>query len=244
MKLRVMSWNLWHGEFLDEIVAFLRHSDADIIALQEVADTPGGPQMAAHIAEATGYHAAHYHAFTTDRHDPPFQQGNTILSRHAIQQAGAHVLSDLSRYQGTAETEPRIAVKACINVNGVGLTVLNTHLAHTTDFASCQTRLDQVDSLTGLVEPRRTVLMGDFNVEPGSEELRRIGTVMANADPEPEHPTAFLYEKDRATGEITQTEPQYRIDHIFVTPDVEVESFEVLDVRASDHYPVTALIHV
>lgn len=239
-----MSWNLWHGEFLDDIVAFLRRSDADIIALQEVVDAPGGPQMVAHIAEATGYHVAHYRAFTSDRHDPPVQQGNTILSRHAIQQASAQVLSDMSRYQGTSETEPRIAVRACIQVNGGGLTVLNTHLAHTTDLASCQTRLDQVDNLIHLVEPQRTVLMGDFNVEPGSEELRRIGTVMQNADPDPRQPTAFLYHKDRETGELTETEPQYRIDHIFVTPDVEVESFEVLDTRASDHYPVMAVIHV
>lgn len=244
MQITLMSWNLWHGEFLDDIIAFIKRQNADIIALQEVVDLPGEPRMAARIAEATGYHYAHFKAFTNDRHDPPDDQGNTILSRFQIEAASAHALSSLDDYDGTAETEPRIAVKVCVRAGSSGLAVLNTHLAHTTDLKSCRTRLRQIDNLLALVEPQRTVLMGDFNVEPGSEELARVRRVLHNADPDPTAPTAFLYDHDKANGHYERTEPHVRIDHIFVTPDIRVRSFEILDTLASDHYPILAVVEV
>ena len=244
MQIALMSWNLWHGQFLDDIIDFINEQDADIIALQEVVDAPGQPPMAPRIAEATGYRFVHFKAFTNDRHDPPDEQGNTVLSRFDITEASAHFLSTLDEYEGTSETDPRIAVKACVQGAGSGLTVLNTHLAHTTDLTSCPVRLRQIDRLLALVEPRQTVLMGDFNVEPGSEELRRVSRVMVNADPDPTRPTAFLYEHDKSDGDPAETEPEYRIDHIFVTADIRVRSFAVLETRASDHYPVMAVIEV
>lgn len=238
-----MSWNIWHGEFLDKVIDTLKSNNADIIALQEVADYPGQPRMAPRIAEALGYDYAHYAAFTSDRHDPPNEQGNTILSRFEIAEVSSHVLTGLDVYAGTAETEPRIAVRACIRVNGTGLTVLNTHLAHTIDLTSCTTRLRQIDELLNLIEPEKLVLAGDFNVEPGSKELQKVSRALVNADPDPTAPTAFLYEHDKRGG-YARTEPRFRIDHLFVTPDVGVKSFEVMDTIASDHYPLMAELSV
>lgn len=244
MDVRVMSWNLWHGEFLDDIIEFLKTSTADIIALQEVVDHPGESRMAPRIAEATGYNFVAYKAFTNDRHDPPNEQGNAILSRFDIEEAGVHFLSDIDDYAGTSETEPRIAVRACIRVGGTALAVFNTHLAHTTDLTSCEMRRQQIDALLELVEPERTVLMGDFNVGPDSEELQKVNQVLTNADSEPTAPTAYLYEHDKSNGNPARMQPQHRIDHIFVTPDIEVKSFEVLDTVASDHYPIAAVIRL
>lgn len=244
MDIRVMSWNIWHGEFLEEVIKTLKNSRADIIALQEVSDYPDQPRMALRIAEALGYHHAYYRAFTSDRHDPPHDQGNAVLSRFELTGTSGHFLSGLDVYAGTAETEPRIAVKTGVRLGNTELTVLNTHLAHTVDLSSCETRLRQIDELLSHVEPERMVLLGDFNVEPGSEELQKVSRVLANADPAPTVPTAFLYDHDTSDSRHVRTEPQVRIDHIFVTPDVKVKALGILDTVASDHYPLVADLRI
>ncbi len=35
MKLKVLSWNIWCGTHLDQVIDFLEKSEADIVALQE-----------------------------------------------------------------------------------------------------------------------------------------------------------------------------------------------------------------
>jgi exonuclease III len=61
MKLKILSWNIWCGTYLDEVIKFLKIADSDIIALQEVAEDNRG-NISEIIAKELGYK----YVYTTD----------------------------------------------------------------------------------------------------------------------------------------------------------------------------------
>jgi len=54
MKIKVLSWNIWCGTYLEEVIKFLKKADADIIALQEVSIDERG-NLSEIIAKRLGY---------------------------------------------------------------------------------------------------------------------------------------------------------------------------------------------
>ncbi len=77
-----------------------------------------------------------------------------------------------------------------------------------------------------LSEFRHAVLMGDMNSEPGSPEMR---TLFARS---------HLREPMEALSTFPSWRPRRSIDHILVTPELEVEGCQVLPERYSDHLPI------
>jgi endonuclease/exonuclease/phosphatase family metal-dependent hydrolase len=127
MKLKVISWNIWGGRRLDEVISFLSHEDPDIIALQEVSerDVHGKIKNDAHvIAEALGYYVFFGKAFTTDRHTPPYSLGNAVISRFPILESRTFELSGLPLYRNNSITEPRNTVVSRIAVESQELCIL------------------------------------------------------------------------------------------------------------------------
>lgn len=56
MNVKLLSWNIWGGQYLPEIVDFLKKEKADIIALQEVIeDLNGANNVAKIIAQKLRY---------------------------------------------------------------------------------------------------------------------------------------------------------------------------------------------
>jgi len=89
-------------------------------------------------------------------------------------------------------------------------------------------RMNQLDYLGDLVNQyRHVVLMGDMNCRSNSEEIERLidRTLMT----EPLH----------GMNTFPSWRPKRNIDHILVTPTVQVERAEVLDYPLSDHLPVS-----
>ncbi len=77
-----------------------------------------------------------------------------------------------------------------------------------------------------LADFRHAVLMGDMNSEPGSPEMR---TLFSRSE---------LREPEQAMSTFPSWRPQRSIDHILVTPQLEVEACQVLPERYSDHLPI------
>jgi endonuclease/exonuclease/phosphatase family metal-dependent hydrolase len=98
-------------------------------------------------------------------------------------------------------------------------------------------RLAQIPRLLdGVVGRPATVLLGDFNAEPGSPEialLRQAGLTdafqAAGGSPEDE-PT---YSSDR---------PERRIDYIWLSGDLRATDFDATTSTASDHRGVMATV--
>ncbi len=240
-----------------------RFSDFDILCLQEVsAGFPardggaGGDQFAELAALLPGYTAASALAVDTLAPDGGRQrQGTMIFSRHPVLQVLRHSLP------WPADPEvmsiPRIALEATIDTPDGLLRVTSAHL----EYFSLRQRRAQVDQLRALhreaiahaaasrpggpdagpfaAVPRAAagVLLGDFNMLPGSPEYMELVAPFADgaasyrdawqqAHPgQPHGPTVGLHDRSPGAGE------PFAFDYAFVTADL---AGRVRQVRVDD----------
>lgn len=229
-ELRLLDWNLHYGVSadpsvrLDEMVATIEDSGADVVTLQEVSRgwvLGGGADMATYLARQTGMRVAFVPA--ADR-----QFGNALLwdpLRGDLDDVARHALP-----YGAGPQE-RSAISATLDAAGVPVRVTSVHLQHREE--NTPTRLDQLETLLA-DEPVEGayVLAGDLNAEPGWDEI------------------TFLEEQGLDSGQDAAGDPDaltspsvapaHRIDWVLGSDDVTFRSFEVLDVTASDHRPLLA----
>lgn len=230
MVVKVLSWNIWAGKNLDKVIEFLSQVDADIIGLQEV-KVQNGQNDAEEIAKKLKANFFYCKTFTDDRHSvPTYQLGNAILTKFTIEKSVCHELSSLELYRKSSETEPRTAVEVNLHINGNGksLNLFSAHLAHSPRLRPSKMRDIQLNNLLKHLSNPLTILMGDFNSQPDSEIIKKLGKILINTDKDPIKPTMN----------------DMRIDYIFVSKDITVKRFRILGSDASDHLPILAEIEV
>ena len=177
-----MSWNLWwrHGPWEERrqaIAATLAGVQPDLCGFQEVW---GGPaeNLAVDLAGRLGMHWCWVEAGKVrDPGGTGLFIGNAILSRWPIttQEAGALPVS--------VSDEARVAVHARIDAPGGTLPLFTTHLTYGPGRSAL--RAAQVRALARFVEEHSggcaypPVVTGDLNAEPGSDEMRLLGGLLA-----------------------------------------------------------------
>jgi len=139
--------------------------------------------------------------------------------------------------------EARRYVEAELDVGGVAVRVLATHLQHdAAEGRRAQLRhLARVASgvaagvaATGPARAghgRPVVLLGDLNATPDAPELQELERVLVDA-------WSVAGAGDRRT--FPARRPRMAIDHVFTSPDVGVEAVTVVRSDASDHRPLVA----
>lgn len=227
--LRVLTYNLHHGEGLDgrldlpRLARVIRDSGADLVALQELdqgAQRTGRVDQSAELIRLTGLHGEFGAAM-------PFQggfYGQALLSRWPLQNFVTH------RLPNPSNREPRIAVSAEVQPPGLPvMRFIGTHLDAEHEDGD---RFDQAGALLGrFTGANPTILAGDFNASPDSRVLRCFSDTWLDAavhNPQPTVPAAA---------------PRTRIDYILLRPPTRwrVRSVRVLDESvASDHRPLLA----
>jgi endonuclease/exonuclease/phosphatase family metal-dependent hydrolase len=263
-SLRLLTLNIWNRqgpwEARRELIhAGLRALDPDLVALQEVlALDSGAPNQAEEVAAGLGYHVAYSPAWAI--WGGALHMGNAILSRWPIVETRSWALP-------TRETtdEARGMVYALVDAPVGRVPVLCTHLSwrfHAADERALQVRAvdEHAREVTVLGGPP-PILMGDFNAEPDSDEIRFLRGLTAlggrstywadcfglvGAGP------GYTYSRANAYA-ATVHEPSRRIDYVFVRgPDRQLRGEPlaarvVLDeavgeVFPSDHFGVYAEI--
>ncbi len=225
-EIRVLTWNLHHGEGEDakldlpRIAKVILAAKPDLVALQEVDNNcqrSGNVDQTAELAKLTGLHGAFGAAMSFDGG----QYGQAILSRYPLEQPKVHRLP--------GDGEPRIAFEAAFSINGKPLRMITVHLSYEEE----ERRLQQVQSLLkGLaVSSTPSVLAGDFNDIPGSPALKLLDS-------------AWQAIPKNGNGLTSPAgKPEAQIDHIYLRGVVAVGKAEVLaESVASDHRPVMAVI--
>jgi len=233
--LRVMSYNLHHGEGIDgrvdleRIAAVIRSVKPDLVALQEVdrrAKRTGGVDQAAEYQRWTGMEGWFGAAM-------PFQggeYGQVLLSRWPL------VAPRVVRLPGTAGREPRMSVTAVVDVPALGrLRWAGCHLDASREDGD---RWDQVGALLAEfgTADLPTLLAGDFNATP---ESRVMGRILGDA-------TAWVDTAGAGAAPTIPAEaPRSRIDYVLASPRsawVMVESKVLPEPTASDHRPVVVTL--
>ncbi len=253
--MRILTWNLWWQfgpweQRLDAVVATLRHWAPDVLCLQEVWTDAGGRSSAQVIAEALG-HPSVVDEIGFTLGETGF--GNAVTSRFPIVGRDAVALPAAGE-----RDEHRRLVVADLDTGSEAITVACTHLNWRPDHG--HVRRAQVASIGEALARRRqavTVLCGDLNAEPTSDEVRALTGLAPLSAPGLVFTDAWSA-AGRGAGNTwdnvnpfaaTEREPDRRIDYVLVAwpypagygHPVRAElvgTAPVTGVWPSDHYGV------
>ncbi len=212
------------------IADVLAECEPDIVALQEL------DVMRARTGLVDQAHEIAFDLEMDLQFHPAFKvteeaYGDAILTSYPLRLVKAGPLPGLKLLP---KLEPRGALWVAIDLGGIELQVLNTHLG-----LLGRERMAQVEALLGpgwLGGSRAQgplVLLGDFNMLSRSRAYRRLAARFTDAAltpgvarPGPTFPTRY---------------PALRIDHVFVTPPVKVRRMEVPDCSVASRFRPPAL---
>ena len=226
--LRVLSWNIHHGEGMDgkvdleRLATVIRAQQPDIVMLQDVdrrCKRSGGVDQPAELARLTGMQPLFGKATESEEGE----SGQVILSRFP--------LSDLKIHRLPGEGEPRIAMSAIVETPIGPISAASIYLDG--QDAARQIVQAQVASAALLeVVTSPVVLAGDFNAGPDSKTLAVFGQapwfIVEKSDPPATHPA------DHPTDEI---------DFAIVRGlNAEKPTTVIGETVASDHRPILTII--
>jgi len=233
--VRVMSYNIHHGEGMDgkvdltRIAAVINAARPDLVALQEVdrgVERTGRIDEPGQLAELTGLKPV----FEKNIIYQGGEYGNAVLSRLPVQSCRNHKLPQ------SIPTEQRGLLEVHVAVAGREFIFCATHL----DYHPAEgERLASADFFRSLSTPWSEtpyVIAGDFNAGPDSTVLRRFYETLLDSCP-----------TDLNAYTFSSTKPDRRIDYILYSrnPQMRCVSHEVIDEpMASDHRPILAVFQV
>ena len=227
--LRVMTYNIHHGEGLDgrldleRIARVITEARADLVGLQEVdrgVERTQRRDLPSELARLTGMSVR----FESNLPHQGGEYGNAVLSRFPLK------ASRNTRYRSPRPGEQRGFLEVIVEAHGREILLINTHL----DFRpGDEERLASVEELRAAVlaaGPRPVIMVGDFNAVPASDPITRVA--------------GFMRDAWTVTGEgpgftIPVRKPAKRIDYVWFTPGALDPVHAAVPVSdASDHLPV------
>lgn len=241
MQLKALTWNIWCGTYLEEVIAFLKQAQPDIIALQEVLKEENG-NTALTIAQALGYECVYQldmdmpaKFLNNPKFDPNtlLNFGNAVLSKYPII---SHQIHDLPQGE-----DRRPVIQADIKIGDMVLHVFSLHLKHTHQ-QPLEVQNMQADKLLAVMTKQQSIAMGDFNCLPDSYPIRTISQTLNNTELDHDTPTWCKHISGCSVCQIAEV--KYKLDYIFATKDLNFHSFKVTDSSASDHLPVSVLVEI
>lgn len=213
------------------VAAVLAALNPDIVALQELdvgRRRTGHVDQAHEIAQRLDM-ACHFHAALQVEEE---RYGDAILTAYPERLVKTGPLPGYPRIPGL---EPRGALWIEVEIDGRPVQVINTHLG-------LVPREQQIQA-AHLAGPAwlehndcrwPTILLGDFNATASSVVYRTLTSRL--------QPARRLAPVKRPTSTFPSPLPVLRIDHLFVSPGIEVQDvsapFDPLTRVASDHLPL------
>lgn len=237
VPLRIMTYNVHRCVGIDRLLSPERIAQViaschpDIVALQELdvrRARSGHVDQAEVIARDLGMDVHFFPAVRVMEE----MYGDAILSRWPARLVKAGSLPGFARFR---QIEPRGALWSAVSIEGAEVQVINTHLGLFSGERVLQSRSLLGEEWLGDELCRDPVIMlGDFNATPRSRAYRLLTARMRDAQravgrrrPMPTFPTRL---------------PTLRLDHVFVSPSVQVLSAATLRTPlarlASDHLPL------
>jgi endonuclease/exonuclease/phosphatase family metal-dependent hydrolase len=203
---------------LQGITEFIRKSDPDVVGLIEV-DTGSIRSGMTNQAEYIAHRLGHYSIYECKYGASSFNQRVPILRMQSNAfLAAPRVHGERFHYFPTGIK--RLIIELELDEVCIFLVHLSLKYRH---------RQQQLRSLHELLSATRkpVIVAGDFNTFWGHDELylfmHAAGLRSANRDNLPSFPSRF---------------PRAELDFVLVSRSIEIDNFEVPDVRWSDHRPV------
>ena len=229
MKLKVVSFNIQHAKNYitkvidyDKLVNTIKEMDPDVIALNEVFGVGYDDEeksQAQIIAEKLGYN----YFFGKATKIKGMEYGNAILSKHPIEEPYTKIIHSPLIKMGSKYYETRNIIVATIK----GITFLVTHVGLNDD-----EQKKAYNKIIRSIKKEKCILMGDLNMNFDNPLVKSIGTYLKD--------TTSLLRNNKYT--YPSDNPKEKLDYIFVSKDIKVESSKVGNYVVSDHKPIESTI--
>ena len=230
-KLRIISYNIRHGEGLDDrldlrrIASVLERLRPDLVALQEIdrdQERSGRVDQMKELGAMLGMEAR----FKQSCFIAEGEYGIGVLSRFPILKAAAYTLSQVRG------RESRSALEVQVNAPGTSVPVSFLSIHSDYDDFTAEIRVQEIHALAEFLSEHKNplILAGDFNAERMDPALLAL-----------EAAGWSILDKQNAV-----TFPSHRggieIDHIALKNfHPKVRRYEVIEKKvASDHFPIIA----
>jgi endonuclease/exonuclease/phosphatase family metal-dependent hydrolase len=251
MKIKVISLNIWEGNFLERAIDFLKQESADILFLQEVYgenDSNIADQFRTLeiLKEKLGFAYSYFvPGMRHNRSEGMFLQGNAILTHFPIKNSSAVFFNDPynDNFIDGPENNPKYPHTLQHAVLDTPIGEINAFNLHGTwdldgdNYSEKRQQMSQavIDALKG---KDKVILAGDTNAKPTNQAIKNIEEHLKSVFGDELKTTFNMKHKDNP-GYATAA-----VDMVFVSPDVTVEYKLCPNVDVSDHLPLVALLQL
>ncbi len=254
MKIKVISLNIWcGGELFDEIVAFLKEQDADIVALQEVyngndSQLANKYQSMRRLQERLQYpHAAFVEAYRETIPKGKVPHGNAVFSKFPIINSSmiylAEPMEEDFEYQDISEHWPLLPAplqQVTLDTSNGQLNIFNIHGVWDLDgdnYSERRQRMSEV-ILAQIKGIPNVIVMGDTNAKASNPAMRNLEAYLKPVFGE-ELGTTFNLRHKTNPGYATAA-----VDLMYVSPEITVVSKAAPPVDISDHLPLVVELDI
>lgn len=250
MVLKVICLNLWWGgNLFPAIIDFLKQEDADIVAMQEVHDAHDEKLIDRFrsmdvLRQQLKYpyeDFAESHILKTPEGRMP--SGNGVLSKFEITKRTKTYLFESTQDEYLDVPEqwpifPRILEHVSLATPAGEVNVFNMHGVWDLDGDSpSPQRRRMIDrTMAAVGDAPNVILTGDTNATTNNPLFRDIEKQLHNVFGR-ELTTTFNMRRKDKPGYATAA-----VDHMFISPSIEVVSKECPDVDVSDHRPLVVTL--
>lgn len=257
MMVSILQLNINSDNYWEELVAYINSRDFDVIQLQEVT---GKDSVSGNIdsqidcfEELKKILGDKYHGeiaiATRFTSSPTSYMGNATFYKKEFSLVEKNIIDiykTTEPYPSDAEAfdyEGRSLLHLELSIQGKNVSFLNTHLAWAKTPKEEPHQTEQAKILVQYLQTLSTpfILTGDFNIDPEQPTIQKINALAKNLTTKFEitntlnprtHRAKVLFPKGVA------------VDYIFVTEDIDVENFSVIDEDLSDHFGLFAELHI
>lgn len=231
--MRILQLNVWTGRIKGALLDFFKENDFDVICLQEAvwSDSELLENFCVtvdQIKEASGlefdFRSANWEveAFGTK-----VLQGNVVLSGEKMVKCNSHLVHGKYLTYKTLGDSKRQGYTLQVVKLANGITVVNHHGYWLPTPVGDETTVEVMRKVAGFVKEIKSplVMCGDLNIIHVSPAMRQLDFLRDLTD---EFGISNTLAGLKFNGKVA-------CDHILVSPDIEVEEFQVLEKTISDH---------
>ncbi len=251
MKLKLVTVNIYQGNLLDEVCAFLEQEKPDIVTMQEVYDgkDPSAPTRFRswdELKKRLDFIGQDYEpALIDNRKEGKFPEGNAILSRFPITARDVVFFNEPFRDDyvddiKNSPVQPHVLQHVVLDTPAGEVHIFNLHGVWDLDGDNFSEKRKQMSEavLKGTKGKLNVLVAGDTNAKPTNQAIRNL---------EPQLVNVFGHELTSSFNMSRKDNPGYATavgDMVLVSPDVKVLSKKCPDVDVSDHLPLVVEVEI
>ncbi len=249
MDLKLLQLNIFEGKYLENILAFLKKEDFDIICLQEVAGgsvSQSGEDNFNEIRKELGFNGLLNMSWKI-RSDPQSYFGNAILYKQnlKVENARSIFMKPFEEFESPdlPNDWSRSAIFMDFTFDNQKITVGTTHLARGETPYDKPYKEEQANKLLDFLKTIKTplILTGDFNLVPETKIINSFSENLRNLTVE----TKITNTLNPRTHKLKDKLPNgLAVDYIFVSDEIKVKEFKLIDQNLSDHLGLSLTFQV